>query len=107
MFTKKWLTIGMVAFLMTLASVGSGMEKTDSKNYCEALKSDIKTAMRAYLYSRKRWPELEKKKEIAKQNKQAARKESFSKYRDQMMKQNYEYRKALAEYASSWVAFCK
>ena len=107
MFTKKWLTIGMVAFLMTLPSVGSGMDKTDNKNYCAALKSDIKTAMRAYLYSRKRWPELEKKKEIAKQNKQAAREESFSKYRDQMKKQNYEYRRALAEYASSWVAFCK
>ncbi|MEE2932983.1 MAG: hypothetical protein VX941_06125 [Pseudomonadota bacterium] len=61
MFTKKCLTIGMVAFLVTFPNVGSGMDKTDSKNYCEALKSDIKTAMRAYLYSRKRWPELEKK----------------------------------------------
>ena len=41
------------------------------------------------------------KKEIAKQNKQAARELFFSKYRDQMIKQNYKYRKALAEYASS------
>lgn len=101
MLTKKWRTIGMVAFLMILPGVGSGMDKIDSKNYCEALRSDIRTAMRAYLYSRKRWPELEKKKETAKQNKQAARELSFSKYRNQMIKQNYEYRKALAEYASS------
>tara|TARA_B100001093_G_scaffold97111_1_gene89125 strand:- start:1039 stop:1362 length:324 start_codon:yes stop_codon:yes gene_type:complete len=104
---KKYLIIGMVTFLMTLPNVGSGMDITDNKNYCEALKSDIKTAMRAYLYSRKRWPELEKKREKAQQNKQEAREQSFAKYRDQMIKQNDEYRKELAEFGSSWIAFYK
>tara|TARA_B100000674_G_C37942678_1_gene963366 strand:+ start:914 stop:1237 length:324 start_codon:yes stop_codon:yes gene_type:complete len=107
MSKKKYRIIGMVAFLMTLPNVSGGMDITDSKNYCEALKSNIKTAMRAYLYSRKRWPELEKKREIAQQNKQVTREQSFSKYRDQMIKQNDEYRKKLAEYGSAWVAFCK